>query len=83
MDVILSKNALKEFESLPKKEQMKVKKKLLALKSESHSGKRLSGSLSGIYSVRAWPYRILYETNQKEKRIEVLKIAHRQGVYKK
>ena len=80
MDVILSKNATKQFDRLPKKEQSKIRKKLIALKEDPYSGKRLSGDLIGLFSFRSWPYRIIYEI--KKKRVEVSKIVHRQGAYR-
>lgn len=82
MLVILSKDAQRQYEHLPKTERIKVRKKLLFLEVNPTAGKKLMGELSGIYSLRAWPYRIIYELNRKEKRVEILKIAHRQGVYK-
>lgn len=81
MQVVLSKDAHKQYMHLPKPEQAKVKKKFLLLEQDPTAGKKLTGELSGIHSLRAWPYRILYEINKKEKRVEVHKIAHRQGVY--
>lgn len=81
MQVALSDNATKQYKRLPKSAQAKVKKKLLLLATNPYAGKRLSGELVEIYSLRAWPYRILYEINEQEKRIEVHKIKHRQGAY--
>lgn len=81
MQVALSDNAAKQYKRLPKSAQAKVKKKLLLLTTNPYTGKRLSGELVGIYSLRAWPYRILYEIHEQEKRIEVHKIKHRQGAY--
>lgn len=82
MLVILSKDAQKQYEHLPKPERIKVRKKLLLLEENPTAGKKLTGELSGIHSLRAWPYRIIYEINETEKRVEVHKIAHRQGGYK-
>jgi addiction module RelE/StbE family toxin len=82
MLVILSRDALKQYGRLAKNERTKIRKKLHALEQNPHSGKKLTGELKGIYSLRTWPYRILYEINEFEKRIEVYKIAHRQGAYK-
>ena len=82
MIVVLSKNARRDYEHLPKSEQVKVKKKLLFLEQTPNVGKKLSGDLEGIRSLRAWPYRIFYEVNNEENRIEVHRIKHRQGVYK-
>lgn len=82
MNVILSRDVLKQYKSLPKADQAKIHKKLIALEQNPYEGKKLAGELEGIRSLRAWPYRILYEINEKRKIIAVHKIAHRQGVYK-
>ena len=82
MNVVLSKNARKDYEHLPKPERTKVRKKLAFLEQNPYAGKKLSGELEGIRTVRAWPYRLFYEVNETEKRIDVHKIKHRQGVYK-
>lgn len=82
MDIILSKNATKQFKHLPKTEQSKIRKKLIALKEDPYAGKQLSGDLSGLFSFRAWPHRIIYEINKKKKIVEVSKIVHRQGAYR-
>jgi mRNA-degrading endonuclease RelE of RelBE toxin-antitoxin system len=82
MLVILSEDARKQYEHLSKKDQIKIRKKLMVLQDEPTAGKKLSGEFEGIRSYRVWPYRILYEVNYTKKRVEVLKIAHRQGVYR-
>ncbi len=82
MEVILSKNAQKQYNRLPEIERKKVKKKLTLLQNDENLGKKLTGEFAGIRSLRAWPYRILYEINETEDRIEVHQIKHRQGAYK-
>lgn len=82
MKVALSKDALKQYKRLPIQEQKKINKKLTNLEQNLLTGKKLEGELQGIYTLRAWPYRILYEINTLEKRIEIHKILHRQGAYK-
>ena len=82
MNVILSKNARRDYERLPKPQQVKVRKKLNFLEQNPYAGKKLAGELEGIRSLRAWPYRIFYEVNETEKRIAVHKIKYRQGAYK-
>ena len=83
MLVIISKDAHKQYEHLSKSEQIKVRKKILLLAENPTAGKKLVGELRGIRSLRVWPYRIIYEINEAKKRIEVHKIAHRQGAYKR
>ena len=82
MYVVLSKNARKDYERLSKPEQAKVRKKLVFLEQTPNAGKKLTGELAGIRSLRAWPYRIFYEVDEEENRIEVHRIKHRQGAYK-
>jgi mRNA-degrading endonuclease RelE of RelBE toxin-antitoxin system len=82
MQVVLSKEAKKQYNHLPAPEQKKVKKRLFSLTTESSAGKKLSGELADQRSLRAWPYRVIYSINEKEKRVEVISILHRQGAYK-
>lgn len=79
--IILSKTAEKEFAHLPKKEQKKIYKKILVLKNTPLSGKILLGELKGLFSLRSWPYRIIYEL-QKPDKVIIHHILHRQGAYK-
>jgi len=81
MDVILSHNAWKQYDHLPKSDQGKIRKKLVILENDPTAGKKLMGEYKGIRSLRVWPYRVLYEINIGKKRVEVLVITHRQGAY--
>lgn len=82
MQVVLSKNAKKQYDHLPQSEQKKVKKKLLSLEIYPLAGKKLSGELNLYRSLRVWPYRIIYLVNEVDKRVEVSDVEHRQGAYK-
>lgn len=81
MNLIVASNAQKQYKHLSKSDQVKVKKKLVALSNNPHNGKKLEGKLKGKQVVRAWPYRIIYFVNKKKNRIEVVAILHRQGAY--
>jgi len=82
MQVIITPQAQKQYEKLPKPEQKKVKKKLKALEAEPYVGKKLAGDLKELRSIKAWPYRILYYINEQNQRLYVTLIQHRQGSYK-
>jgi mRNA-degrading endonuclease RelE of RelBE toxin-antitoxin system len=45
------------------------------------AGKKLIGKLEGQYSLRIWPYRIVYFINQ-EKDVIITDIRHRKDVYR-
>lgn len=81
MQVILSKDAQKQYKHLPKSDQTKVKKKLLSLQEDPTAGKKLTGEFSNLRSLRAWPYRSIYSVNEKSEQVEVAAILHRQGAY--
>lgn len=80
MNVELTPTAKKQLKKLPKSEVKKIAKKLFALEASPYIGKKLAGKLKDRYSLRAWPYRIIYVITPKTIHIEV--IEHRQGVYK-
>lgn len=82
MQVIVTPKSLKQYNHLPKIEQTKIKKKLLGLEQNSQEGKKLSGEYAELRSLRAWPYRIIYYIDNVQKKIFIVTIAHRQGVYK-
>ena len=72
---------LKQLSKLPKNEQKRILEKIENLSKDKRSGKNLQGELRGYYSVRAWPYRIIYEITKG--RIFIVSVAHRREVYKK
>ncbi|OGK24174.1 hypothetical protein A3A46_00490 [Candidatus Roizmanbacteria bacterium RIFCSPLOWO2_01_FULL_37_13] len=82
MLVLLTPKASKQYNHLPKTEQVKIKKKLLALGKNFREGKKLSGEYSELRSLKVWPYRIIYYLDKEKRKIFVVTIAHRQGVYK-
>jgi mRNA interferase RelE/StbE len=82
MKVIITPSAQKSFNRLPKKDKEKIKKKFSVLEGSPLEGKKLSGELNELRSIRAWPYRILYYINNEEKIIYIASIVHRQGAYK-
>lgn len=82
MLVKVTPKALKQYNNLPKVEQAKIKKKLLALELNVQEGKKLSGEYAELRSLRAWPYRIIYYIDKAQEKIFIVTIAHRQGVYK-
>ncbi|MCL5970312.1 MAG: type II toxin-antitoxin system RelE/ParE family toxin [Patescibacteria group bacterium] len=81
MQLILTPKALKHLEKLPKSQQTKIKKRLKALETNPFAGKKLFGELEELRSLKAWPYRIFYYIQDREK-IFITAILHRQGAYK-
>ena len=80
MEISYKPAVFKQLRKIPKVELKKIFKKLEILKNDPYAGKPLKGELKGLYSVKPWPYRIIYEINPKK--IVIYSIAHRQGSYK-
>jgi mRNA-degrading endonuclease RelE of RelBE toxin-antitoxin system len=79
MQIKLTRSALKDLNKLPPQKRAKI---ITALKSIDSPtiGKKLKGELAEKYSLRIWPYRIIYEIYQGM--IVIKSIKHRQGAYK-
>lgn len=77
-----SRTAEKQLEKLPRDKQISVLRKIDQLKSDPHLGKKLKGEFADFYSLKVWPYRIIYRFLPREKLIFINVIQHRQNVYK-
>lgn len=82
MKVLLTTDAEKHFIKLSGPERSKIEKKLFLLKENPLAGKKLAGKYADEYSLRAWPYRIIYIVNKRKEEVVILTIIHRQGAYK-
>lgn len=81
--VIVSNEARKNLKKIPIEWKRRVWLYLDRLKTDPYIGKKLEGRYAGSYSIRVWPYRIIYTIKKKELIIEVIEIEHRGGAYKK
>ena len=81
--VILSPRARKQLGKLGEKDQKKIWDALHQLSKSPFMGKKLQGDMIGRYTLRVWPYRIIYTIDKKVVTVTVLAIGHRQGIYKK
>jgi len=52
------------------------------VESDPFSGKKLHGKRKGQYSLRIWPYRVVYKIYKSKRLIVVVEFDHRGGVYK-
>ncbi|MEK7577874.1 MAG: type II toxin-antitoxin system RelE/ParE family toxin [Patescibacteria group bacterium] len=82
MKVSLSDMAEKQYAKLPKSDRQKIDRKIELLQIKPQSGKKLKGELSDGYSLKAWPYRIIYHIDTFKKIVWITSILHRQRAYK-
>ena len=78
----IKKSALKELQQLPKTEQPRIIAAIDKLADQPYAGRLLKGDLSGLRRIRVGNHRIVYEVNEGDVLILILRIAHRQQIYK-
>lgn len=74
--------AKKELNKLAPQIYERVLVTLNELTQNPYIGKKLEGKRRGHYSVRVWPYRIIYLISKDILLVLIVRIAHRQSVYK-
>lgn len=74
--------AEKDLNKILEKDKIRIFKALFSLKQNPLSGKKLKGNFSAYYSLRVWPYRIIYCIRNKECLIIVIRIKQRKDVYR-
>lgn len=80
--LILKPRAKKELNKLSEQDYLRIIAAFNELVSNPHAGKKLQGKYKGEWSFRVWPFRIVYRIHKSELIVVVIRIAHRQGVYK-
>jgi mRNA interferase RelE/StbE len=78
----LAQSVDKSLSKLPKNIQSKIISSFDRIKQNPISGIKLHGELKNYYKFRVGDYRIVYKFNPKESLVQIVKIEHRQGVYK-
>ena len=80
-EVKFEKKAQKELDRIPIQYQKKILAILPIIADNPFVGKKLEGELTGLYSYRVWPYRIIYKIYKNILVVVIIHIGHRQGVY--
>jgi len=76
------KRAKKDLYKIPQQYQKRIFSVLPILQLNPYVGKKLEGELKDYFGYRVWPYRIIYKIFKKILLIFIVRIGHRQGVYK-
>ena len=78
----IKQSAFKELQKINKNERSRIISAIDALQNNPHIGKILKGDYSGLRRIRIGNYRVIYEINEGEVIVLVLRIAHRKQVYR-
>ena len=79
--LFITRRFQKSFERLDENTKKRVKEALDRLNGDLIQGKRLTGDLSGDFSLRVGDYRIIYTVEGNDAFLET--VRHRKEVYKK
>lgn len=80
--VVLPKSAQKDLDRLEEKQKQRIMDALFVLQDNPLIGKKLQGSYVGMRSYAVWPYRIVCQIMQPERIVLIVRVGHRQGVYR-
>ena len=81
-EIAIKKSAAKELESIPRKDLQRIIKRIRSLAKDPrpHGSQKLSGQEQ--YRIRQGDYRIVYDVEDKDKLIDIVKIGHRREIYR-
>jgi mRNA interferase RelE/StbE len=80
--ILLSRSAARDIEKADKKYKPHIFAALFDLRKDPYLGKKLQGKFQDCYSLRVGFYRIIYEVYKRKLKILIIRIGHRQRVYK-
>jgi len=83
MELLYKNEAIKQLKKIATADKKKAKKKITSLLANPLLGKPLKGKLAGLYSLKAWPLRVIYTFDPKTKTIVIQTVECRGGVYKR
>ena len=78
----IKKTALKELRQFDKPTRERIVSAIDQLANNPHVGKLLKGDLSGLRRIRVGSYRVIYEINETEVLVLVVRVAQRKDVYR-
>lgn len=77
----IKNSAFKEIQKIDKPSRQRVIEAIDKLTSNPHIGKQLKGEHSGLRRIRSGSYRVVYEINENEIVVLILRVAHRKDIY--
>ncbi len=80
--LVLERPAQKQLNRFPLHIHQKLIQALKKIKDNPLTGIKLHGELGAYFKLRVGDYRIVYSFNSDTNTVKVVKIEHRQGVYK-
>ncbi len=80
--VKIKASAAKSLQALPRAERERLVAAIDRLSNQPHAGGALKGEFSGLRRLRVGSYRIVYEVQERELTVLVVRIGHRREIYR-
>ena len=80
--IVLPRKVQKDLDEIDSRYKQRIELALISLSSDPFLGKKLDGKYKDQRSYEVRPYRIIYEIIKRELIVLIIRIGHRQGVYK-
>lgn len=81
-ELVFKKSVAKDFRSIPKKDVLRILKRIEALRDDPRGEGCVKLSAQERYRIRQGVYRIVYEIRENELIVMVVKVGHRSAIYK-
>ena len=78
----IKRSAAKELAAISPPHKKRIAAAIDELRTEPHRGSALKGELTGLRRIRVGDYRVVYEIDEGEVVVLVIRIAHRRDVYR-
>ncbi|SDB55101.1 mRNA interferase RelE/StbE [Desulfonatronum thiosulfatophilum] len=80
--ISIKRSAAKSLENIPKPDRLRIIEAIDFLRENSSAGSVLKGEFSGLRRIRVGMYRVVYEVQDTQLTILIVRIGHRRGVYR-
>jgi mRNA-degrading endonuclease RelE of RelBE toxin-antitoxin system len=81
--LIVAAPAARNLERLPEKAAAAIVESFQAIAADPYRvGKPLRFELEGLWSARRGPYRVIYRIDKSKRRVIVVAVGHRAGIYR-
>lgn len=78
----IKQSAAKALQKLTREDQLRIISAIDQLQTNPAAGSVLKGEFAGLRRIRIGTYRVVYETQEQELVILVIRIGHRRDVYR-
>jgi len=80
-DIVMSRNAIKDLANIQKEYAVKIRNKITELAENPRNNAVVKLKFRNSWRIRIGDFRVIFDINNEEKRVYILRIAHRRNIY--